>query len=78
MWIYCYILLQVSEPIQNPLEAIRPYYFFFSRHLNIGIDLFLCSETVPAEMEPMLQGSILLAGRNARAESLTERIPRSV
>jgi len=62
------LLLQVNERIENPLEAIKPYFFFFSRHLDIGIDLLLYDKTIPAEMQPMLQGSILLASRSEREE----------
>lgn len=62
------LLLQVNERIENPLEAIKPHFFFFSRHLDIGIDLLLYDKTIPAEMQPMLQGSILLASRSAKEE----------
>ncbi len=35
------LLLRVAETPGNPLEAMRPYFFFFSRRLEIGLDLLL-------------------------------------
>jgi predicted nucleotidyltransferase len=57
------LLLQVNEPIANPLEVIKPYFFFFSRHLDIGIDMVLYDKVVADEVQQMLRGSIVLAGR---------------
>ncbi len=62
------LLLQVSEPIANPLEVIRPYFFFFSRHLYIGIDMLLYHTVIPDDMQPMVEGSIVLASRIRDAE----------
>ncbi len=62
------LLLQVSEPIANPLEVIRPYFFFFSRHLDIGIDMLLYHKVIPDDMQPMVEGSIVLASRIRDAE----------
>lgn len=58
------LLLRVSERAVNPIEAVRPYFFFFSRQLDIGIDLLLCDDTSLPDIEQMMEGSILLASRD--------------
>lgn len=59
------LLLRVRKREGNPIEEMKPYFFFFSRHLETGIDLLLCDETLPEGVEKMMQGSILLAARHA-------------
>lgn len=58
------LLLRVSERAAKPIEAVRPY-FFFSSQLDIGIDLLLCDDTSLPAIEQMMEGSILLASRDA-------------
>lgn len=55
------LLLRVGELTGNPLEAMKPYYF--SRRLEIGLDLLLFGATLPEGMEEVLRGSIVLAAR---------------
>jgi len=43
--------------------VIKPYFFFFSRHLDIGIDMVLYDKVVADEVQQMLRGSIVLASR---------------
>ncbi|MCS7261136.1 MAG: nucleotidyltransferase domain-containing protein, partial [Anaerolineae bacterium] len=43
------LVLRLSELSGNPLEALKPYFFFFSRRLELGLDI-------------LLAGSELLAG----------------
>jgi predicted nucleotidyltransferase len=57
------LLLRVTETPANPLEALKPYFFFFSRRLEIGLDVFLAGPELPPGLEQMLQGGILLAAR---------------
>ncbi|ABQ91486.1 DNA polymerase, beta domain protein region [Roseiflexus sp. RS-1] len=59
------ILLRVHERAGNPIDEMKPYFFFFSQHLEIGIDLLLFDKTPPEGMEKIIQGSILLAARSA-------------
>ena len=59
------ILLRVRERAGNPIEEMKPYFFFFSQHLEIGIDLLLCDEKAPEGVAKLIQGSILLAARSA-------------
>jgi len=59
------ILIRVRERAGNPIEEMKPYFFFFSQHLEIGIDLLLFDKTPPEGMEKIIQGSILLAARSA-------------
>jgi len=59
------ILLRVHERSGNPIDEMKPYFFFFSQHLEIGIDLLLFDKTPPEGMEKIIQGSILLAARSA-------------
>lgn len=63
------LLLRVGEPAGNPLEIMQPYFDFFSRRLEIGLDLLLFGERLPEGMEEVLQGSIVLAARGIRAQS---------
>ncbi len=57
------LLVRVSGLTGNLLEAMRPYYFFFYRRLELGLDLLLLGETPPEGMEEVLRGSIVLAVR---------------
>ncbi len=57
------LLLRVAEIWGNPLEAIKPYFFFFSRRLEIGLDLLVAGPETPPGLEEMLRGSLLLAAR---------------
>ena len=57
------LLLRVKEISGNPLEAMKPYFFFFSRRLEIGLDLLLVGSDLPPGLEEALRGSILLARR---------------
>ncbi|HXF70681.1 MAG TPA: nucleotidyltransferase domain-containing protein [Thermoflexus sp.] len=57
------LLLQVKEVSGNPLEALKPYFFFFSRRLEIGLDLLLIGPERSPSLEKMLHGSIVLAKR---------------
>jgi predicted nucleotidyltransferase len=59
------ILLRVHERSGNPIDEMKPYFFFFSQRLEIGIDLLLFDKTLPEGMEKIIQGSILLATRSA-------------
>lgn len=63
------LLLRVREPAGNPLEVMKPYFDFFSRRLEIGLDLLLFGDTLPEGMEEILQGSIVLAARGVGAQS---------
>lgn len=57
------LLLRVGELAGNPLEIMKPYFDFFSRRLEIGLDLLIFGEALPEGMEEVLQGSIVLAAR---------------
>ncbi|WP_322822796.1 hypothetical protein [Chloroflexus sp.] len=49
-----------GQPIQS-----RQSDHIFSRQLDIGIDLLLCDDTSLPDIEQMMEGSILLASRDA-------------
>lgn len=55
------LVLRVRSLPGNPLEAMKPYYY--SRRLEIGLDLFLFGPSLPEGAERMLEGSIGLAAR---------------
>ncbi len=57
------LLLRVAETSGNPLEAMRPYFFFFSRRLEIGLDLLLAGPELPPGLAEAVKGSLLLAAR---------------
>lgn len=57
------LLLRVTEISGNPLEAMKPYFFFFSRHLDVGLDLLLSGPELPSGLVEAVRGSILLAAR---------------
>lgn len=65
------LMLRVKEISGNPLEAMKPYFFFFSRRLEIGLDLLLVGSDLPPGLEEAMQGSILLARREG-TESLSD------
>jgi predicted nucleotidyltransferase len=55
------LLLRVREISGNHLEAMKPY--FFSRRLEVALDLLLTGPDLPPGLEEALRGSILLARR---------------
>ncbi|MBC7185495.1 MAG: nucleotidyltransferase domain-containing protein [Calditrichaeota bacterium] len=57
------VFLRVRELTGNPVECMRPYFFFFSRRLDVGLDLLISGPEVPPAMKKALQGSVLLAAR---------------
>ncbi len=57
------LLLRVTEISGNPLEAMKPYFFFFSSRLGIGLDILLFGSDLPAGLEEAARRNILLAAR---------------
>lgn len=57
------LLLRVRTLSGNPVEAMKPYYFFFSRRLDVGLDMILLGPSFPKDMQEILQESIVLAAR---------------
>lgn len=57
------LLLRVRELTGNPLELLKPYFYFFSRRLEVGLDLLLFGPALPEGMEEILRGSMVLARR---------------
>jgi predicted nucleotidyltransferase len=57
------LLLLLDRAPEHPLEQIKPYFYFFSERLNIGLDVFLSGPTPPEGIRESLRKSILLAGR---------------
>jgi len=48
---------------EHPIEGLKPYFFFFSKRLDLGLDILLAGPEPPAELERSLQHSVLLASR---------------
>ncbi len=61
------LLLQVADFPAHPLEAMKPYYLFFSRRLNVGLDMLLIGPVPPPELGGMLRESLLVAAREDAA-----------
>lgn len=57
------LLLRVKEVSGNPLEALKPYFFFFSRRLEISLDLLLIGPESPPGLEKAWMEEIVLARR---------------
>lgn len=57
------LLLRVDHLGGNPLEAMRPYFFFFSTRLSMSLDLFLAGPQLSPEAERLLPQSLVLAAR---------------
>ena len=49
-----------SARFDDPLEALRPYFVFFSRRLQVAVDVLIARDP---ESDPRLRGSIALATR---------------
>jgi predicted nucleotidyltransferase len=47
----------------HPVEGMKPYYEFFSRRLEMALDILLGTPGREAADERLLAGSLLLAGR---------------
>lgn len=57
------LLLQLDHLSGNPLEVVKPYFFFFSRRLPMSFDLFLAGPQLSPEAERLLPQSLVLATR---------------
>jgi predicted nucleotidyltransferase len=57
------LLLLLDRAPEHPMEEMRPYFYFFSERLNIGLDVLLAGPTPPDGMRESLRKSIFLAGR---------------
>lgn len=58
------LLLLLDRAPERPLEQMKPYFYFFSERLNIGLDILL-SGPQPAEgTVKSLRESVLLASRS--------------
>lgn len=52
-----------DKPTKNPIEDIRPYFFFFSKRLNMGLDVLVVGREIPLHLKKSLQNSLVLACR---------------
>lgn len=57
------LLLRLRKLAGNPLETVRPYYLFFSRRLDIGLDVVATGPSLAEGMDAVLQDSVVLASR---------------
>ena len=48
---------------EHPIEGLRPYFFFFSKRLDLALDILVAGPKPSAELERLLQHSLLLASR---------------
>jgi len=55
------LLFLLDKTPEHPLEQMRPYFYFFSRRLDIGLDILLASPKPLAGMKRPLHGSLVLA-----------------
>lgn len=53
------ILTRSQEP--NPLERMRPYFFFFSERLGIAVDVIAATPQESEEMQHLLKDSLILS-----------------
>jgi len=57
------LLLLLDRAPEHPLEQMRPYFYFFSERMNMGLDILLAGPTPPEGMREPLQKSVSLASR---------------
>jgi predicted nucleotidyltransferase len=57
------LFLLLDKPLSHPVEGLKPYFLFFSKRLNVALDILAGGPGLPAELERALRGSILLASR---------------
>lgn len=57
------LVLRVASVPDNPLEALKPYFFFFSRRIELSLDILLAGGESSGEIEQAFRGGILLAAR---------------
>jgi len=62
------LLLLLDRAPEHPLEEMRPYFYFFSERLNIGLDILLAGLTFPERMAESFRKSVFLAGRGDKEE----------
>lgn len=57
------LVIICDKPIKNSIEEIRPYFFFFSKRLNMGLDVLVLGKEIPLHLKKSLQNSLILACR---------------
>lgn len=55
----------VTQLSDSPLEQLRPYFFFFSNRIDIGVDIFLTGLNMLEEQKMILEDSLILASRRS-------------
>jgi predicted nucleotidyltransferase len=56
------VFLLVESDQKDPLERMKPYYFFFTERLALGLDMIVATEDELGLHRDILKGSILLSG----------------
>ncbi len=59
------LLIVVDKDPDNPIEAMKPYFFFFSRHLNLSLDVLITGPLRPMQVESLVRESVLLSSRTS-------------
>jgi hypothetical protein len=59
------ILLRVRERAGNPIEEMKPYFFFFHSISRSALTSFFATRRRLKGWQKLIQGSILLAARSA-------------
>ncbi len=57
------LMIFLTQLSDSPIEQLKPYFFFFSKRLNIGIDIFLSGLEMSEGVKKSLENSIVLASR---------------
>lgn len=57
------IFLVVDNDEKNPIERAKPYFFFFSDKLDVGVDVLTATDKELDNFTDMLKGALLLYDR---------------
>jgi len=63
------LALRVDRVTGNPLEALRPYFLFFSRRVPLALDVLLVGPEVSGEVERVLREGLVLVRRGDSVRS---------
>jgi predicted nucleotidyltransferase len=67
------IFLLIDNDEKNPIERAKPYFFFFSGKLDIGIDVLTATDDELENFKDILQGGIVLYEREKTANCNASR-----
>ncbi len=60
------LLILTEKHAENPIERVRPYFFYFAQRLGMAVDVLVVSPQKSGEFDTFLEESLLLSRRSLK------------